>query len=64
MAEFVVSKRIFLHVVHGFAKREYSVLEGETVDIVFQRDVKGTTILPLLSLQGSITSEGDENGKF
>ena len=55
---------ILMHIVHGFLETQYSVLEGETVDIVFQRNVKGTTNFPLISIQGSITSEGDEDGKL
>ena len=55
---------ILMHIVHGFLETQYSVLKGETVDIVFQRKVKGTTNFPLLSIQGSITSEGDEDGKL
>ena len=48
--------------VHGFHKSVYSVKEGESVQIVFGRDVKGKSQFPRLSLQGAITSEGDSTG--
>ena len=48
--------------VHGFHKSVYSVEEGESVQIVFGRDVKGKSQFTRLSLQGVITSEGDNSG--
>ena len=55
----------FIHyIVHGFVKTKYSVVEGETLDIVFERNAKGTTKFPLLTIEGRIISEGDEDGKF
>ena len=45
-------------------KVKYSVVEGETLDIVFGRNAKGTTNFPLLTMEGRIMSEGDEDGKF
>ena len=55
----------FIHyIVHGFVKTKYSVVEGETLDIVFGRNAKSTTNFPLLTIEGSIISEGDEDGKF
>jgi hypothetical protein len=37
------------------------VEEGETLNIVFERNAKGKTRFPLLTIQGSIISEGDED---
>ena len=34
------------------------------MDIVFGRNAKSTTNFPLLTIEGSIISEGDEDGKF
>ena len=45
-------------------KTKYSVVEGETLDIVFGRNAKSTTNFPLLTIEGSVISEGDEDGKF
>ena len=45
-------------------KTQYNVLEGETVDIVFKRNAKGKSHFPLLTIQGSIASEGDDNGRL
>ena len=52
------------NIVHGFVKTKYGVEEGETLNIVFERNAKGKTRFPLLTIQGSIISEGDEDGKF
>ena len=55
----------FIHcIVHGFVKTKYSVVEGDTLDIVFGRNTKGITKFPLLTIEGRIMSEGDEDGKF
>ena len=40
----------------------YEVREGESVNVTFGRNVKGITTINRLSLQGTITSEGDEAG--
>ena len=48
--------------VHGFTQTEYSVMEGNTVDIVYKRNVKGETTFPLLTIQGSITSSSGGSG--
>ncbi|CAI8037620.1 hypothetical protein GBAR_LOCUS21039 [Geodia barretti] len=53
--------RSFPCIVHGFVKTKYSVVEGETLDIVFERNAKGTTKFPLLTIEGRIISEGDED---
>ena len=45
-------------------KTIYSVVEGETLDIAFERNAKGITRFPLLTIEGRITSDGDEDGKF
>ena len=50
--------------MHGFEHVKYEVFEGETVNITFKRNVKGTTNHRRLSLSGSITSIGDETGKL
>ena len=48
--DYVVSKEIFLHVsllvhtvVHGFVNGTYDVVEGESLDTIFQLNVKGET---------------------
>ena len=50
--------------MHGFEKQKYTVLEGESINITFGRNLKGMTTINGLSLQGMIRSEGDENGEF
>ena len=50
--------------MHGFEKQKYTVLEEESINITFRRNVKGITTINRLSLQGMIASEGDENGEF
>ena len=50
--------------MHGFEHVKYEVFEGETVNITFKRNVKGTTQHRRLSFTGSITSAGDETGKL
>ena len=45
-------------------KTIYSVVEGETLDIAFGRNAKGITNFPLITIEGRIISEGDEDGKF
>ena len=52
----------FLPPVHGFQRPTYTVLEGESVEIVFQRNAKGQTRFPRLSLYGIVTSHGDPTG--
>ena len=52
-----------MFLVHGFKRTEYTVNEGESVEITFKRNVKGTTIHRRLSFVGTIMSEGDEDGK-
>ena len=54
---------VIIHLVHGFEHVKYEVLEGETLNITFKRNVKGTSNHRRLSLRGSITSIGDEAGK-
>ena len=49
--------------MHGFEHVKYEVLEGETLNITFKRNVKGASNHRRLSLRGSITSIGDEAGK-
>ena len=49
--------------MHGFEQVKYEVFEGETLNITFKRNVKGTSNHHRLSLTGSITSIGDEAGK-
>ena len=49
--------------VHGFERTEYTVNEGESVEITFKRNAKGETVHRRLSFIGTITSEGDDNGK-
>ena len=55
---------LHLRAVHGFEKQKYTVFEGESINITFGRNVKGTTDINRLSLQGTITSEGDKNGEI
>ena len=55
--------KICVFLVHGFERTEYTVQEGESVEITFKRNVKGETDHRRLSFQGNITSEGDEKGK-
>ena len=43
--------------VHGFEKTQYTVLEGDTVDVIFKRNVKSVTAFPLLTIEGSIVTE-------
>ena len=50
--------------MHGFEQVKYEVLEGETLNITFRRNVKGTTAHRRLSFIGSITSVGDKTGKY
>ena len=50
--------------MHGFEQQEYEVSEGERINITFGRDIKGMTTINRLSLQGTITSEGDEDGEI
>ena len=50
--------------MHGFEKQKYTVFEGESINITFGRDIKGTSSFDRLSLQGTITSEGDKNGEI
>ena len=52
----------FLPPVHGFQRPTYTVLEGEGVDIVFQRNAKGQTRFLRLNLNGNVTSYGDPAG--
>ena len=52
----------FLPPVHGFQRPTYTVLEGESVDIVFQRNAKGQTRFARLDLRGNVTSYGDPAG--
>ena len=59
---YLANRYIIFLSVHGFHKSVYSVEEGESVQIVFGRDVKGKSQFPRLSLQGAITSEGDSTG--
>ena len=43
--------------VHGFEKTQYTVLEGDKVDVIFKRNVKSVTAFPLLTIEGSIVTE-------
>ncbi|CAI8013545.1 hypothetical protein GBAR_LOCUS8571, partial [Geodia barretti] len=47
----------FTCIVHGFEKTQYTVLEGDTVDVIFKRNVKSVTAFPLLTIEGSIVTE-------
>ena len=49
-----------LCVVHGFRQWQYSVLEGKSVHIEFERDIKGQSRYPRLGvpLLGAITAKG------
>ena len=58
------SNFIFLWPVHGFQHPSYTVNEGESSNITFQRDVKGTTRFPLLQLIGAVMSRGDPAGRL
>ena len=42
------------HIVHGFTNVSYTVTEGETINITFTKEVKGSTNLQPF-LQGTIT---------
>ena len=46
----------FCPAVHGFLQAEYSITEGDSLNTVFQLNVKGTTQLPRLFLTGTITA--------
>ena len=46
-----------MHAVHGFASASYDVIEGEQLNTTFQRNVKGTTNLPILNILGTISSK-------
>ena len=50
--------------MHGFEKQKYTVFEGESINITFERNIKGTSTINRLSLQGTIASKGDENGEI
>ena len=44
------------NVVHGFLKVMYDVAENDSLDIIFQHNVKGETKLPNLDIPGIITA--------
>ena len=58
------SNFLFLCPVHGFQQPSYTVNEGESIDITFQRNVKGTTRFPRLQLIGAVMSRGDPAGRL
>lgn len=48
---------IFFHLlVHGFNATKYEVEEGETLNAVFELNVKGNTLQPTTLIIGSITA--------
>ena len=49
--------------VHGFENGAYTVREGDSVAIRFERNMKGRTSFPRLSLAGTIISQGDGAGE-
>ena len=63
MIVFACFGKICVFLVHGFEKTEYTVQEGESVEITFKRNLKGTTRHRRLSFLGNITSKGDEKGR-
>ena len=70
--DYVVSKEIFIHVsllvhtvVHGFVNGTYDVVEGESLDTIFQLNVKGETRFSSVIVSGTISAvAGDSTSKF
>ena len=55
---------ITMYIVHGFLKVMYVVAENDSLDIIFQHNVKGETELPNLNIPGIITAApGDTASK-
>ena len=56
---------VYSPAVHGFSRMMYEQDEGKVAEIVFKRDVKGTTTFENLDLLllGEITSEGQSAGE-
>ena len=46
---------IFL--VHGLSEVSYDVKEGESLETIFEPNVKGETKFPMLLISGNITAE-------
>ena len=46
-----------LHTVHGFSSASYDVEEGESLETIFELNVKGETRFPMLLMPGNITAE-------
>ena len=48
---------IRISLVHGFTRDSYEVVEGETITVTLDINLKGRTAFPFLQINGVITSD-------